>query len=50
MDGKGEITFENLKSIATELGEAISDDEIRLMVREANGIKKEGGTGVVSKE
>ena len=50
VDAKGEITFENLKAIACELGEAISDDEIRLMVREANGIKKEGGTGVVTKE
>ena len=35
-DGKDEITFENLKEIAKELGETMSDDELKLMLHEAN--------------
>ena len=31
------ITFENLKMIATELGETMTDDELKLMISEANG-------------
>ena len=35
-EGKDEITFENLKEIAKELGETMSDDELKLMLHEAN--------------
>lgn len=31
------ITFDNLKKIATELGETMTDDELKLMISEANG-------------
>jgi centrin-1 len=31
------ITFENLKRIAIELGETMTDDELKLMISEANG-------------
>lgn len=31
------ITFENLKKIAMELGETMTDDELKLMISEANG-------------
>ncbi len=31
------ITFENLKKIASELGETMTDDELKLMISEANG-------------
>nr|CAI44666.1 centrin-related-protein,putative [Paramecium tetraurelia] len=30
------ITFENLKKVALELGETMSDDELKLMIQEAN--------------
>jgi Ca2+-binding EF-hand superfamily protein len=36
MDGRGKITFENLKRVANELNEALSDDELREMIREAD--------------
>ena len=41
--GNDMITFENLKEIATELGETMSDDELRQMITEANkaGNKKD---------
>ena len=31
------ITFANLKRIAQELGETMTDDELKLMITEANG-------------
>lgn len=34
-DSSGAITFENLKRVAFELGENISDDELREMIFEA---------------
>ena len=39
-DDKKLITFENLKKIAIELGETMTDDELRLMISEANGNDK----------
>ena len=30
------ITFDNLKKIAQELGETMTDDELKLMISEAN--------------
>ena len=36
------ITFEDLKDVATELGENMSDDELKEMIREANGKEREG--------
>jgi len=36
-DDKKMITFENLKKIALELGETMTDDELKLMISEANG-------------
>lgn len=36
-DEKKFITFDNLKKIATELGETMTDDELKLMISEANG-------------
>ena len=35
-DKTGVITFDNLKRVALELGETMSDDELKLMVLEAN--------------
>ena len=35
-DKTGKITFDNLKRIATELGENMTDDEIREMLTEAD--------------
>jgi Ca2+-binding EF-hand superfamily protein len=40
ISGQGHITFEDLKQIATELGETMSDDELKLMVLEANKSNK----------
>lgn len=34
-EDKGFITFENLKQVANDLGENITDDELREMIREA---------------
>jgi centrin-1 len=36
-EDKKMITFENLKKIASELGETMTDDELKLMISEANG-------------
>jgi Ca2+-binding EF-hand superfamily protein len=36
MDGRGKITFEDLKRVANELNEVLSDDELREMIREAD--------------
>ena len=44
---KNYIDFEDLKIIATELGETMSDDELKEMMYEANQSNREG---VVSKE
>lgn len=40
-DGKV-ITFANLKSIALQLGETMSDDELKLMLFEANDNDRSG--------
>lgn len=34
-EDKGFITFENLKQVANDLGENITDDELREMIKEA---------------
>ena len=39
---KDEITFDDLKMIAMELGETMSDDELKEMIYEANKIDREG--------
>ena len=44
---KNYIDFEDLKIIATELGETMSDDELKEMMYEANQSNREG---VVTKE
>jgi Ca2+-binding EF-hand superfamily protein len=36
VDGKGKITFDNLKSVAQQLAENVTDDELREMIREAD--------------
>ena len=36
VEGTGKISFDNLKRIATELGENMTDDEIREMLTEAD--------------
>lgn len=35
-EGKGSISFQNLKRVATELGENLSDEELMEMIREAD--------------
>ena len=40
MDKNGVISFENLKRIAGELGEVMSDEELKLMIYEANKSSK----------
>ena len=40
VDNNEVITFENLKEIAKELGETMSDDELKLMIYEANKSEK----------
>lgn len=42
VDGTGKITFENLKHAATVLGEDMTDEELREMIREAD-LDKDGG-------
>ncbi|CAD8082166.1 unnamed protein product [Paramecium primaurelia] len=42
------ITFENLKKVALELGETMSDDELKLMIQEANS--KNPSQGYVTKD
>ena len=39
---KGTITFEDLKAIAIELGETMSDDELKEMIFEANHKNRDG--------
>jgi centrin-1 len=36
-EDKKTISFDNLKKIALELGETMTDDELKLMISEANG-------------
>jgi len=45
-DGSGYITFRNLKRVATELGESLSDDELQEMIDEAD----RHGDGMISPE
>ncbi|PXF44399.1 Centrin-1 [Gracilariopsis chorda] len=40
-DNTGKITFENLREVADQLGEKMSDEELREMIREAD-IDKDG--------
>ena len=48
---KDHITFEDLQVIAQELGENMSDDELRQMILEAESDKPEDErTGVVGRE
>jgi centrin-1 len=37
-----EITFDSLKEISKQIGETISDEELRLLLKEANGKNKFG--------
>lgn len=37
-----EITFDSLKEISKQIGETISDEELRLLLKEANGNDKFG--------
>ncbi|KRX04240.1 hypothetical protein PPERSA_11364 [Pseudocohnilembus persalinus] len=46
IDKSNVITFQNLKEISQELGEQMSDEELKLMLNEANNSKN--GTGVVT--
>ena len=41
-NGKDQITFEDLKSAAQELGEDITDDMLKEMLFEANRCDREG--------
>ena len=41
-EDKKMITFANLKKIAMDLGETMSDDELKLMLYEANGGDRNG--------
>ena len=38
----GIISFDDLKAVANELGETMSDDELREMIMEANNQKDKG--------
>ena len=37
-----EITFDSLKEISKQIGETVSDEELRLLLKEANGLDKFG--------
>ena len=37
-----EITFDSLKEISKQIGENVSDEELRLLLKEANGYEKFG--------
>ena len=37
-----EITFDSLKEISKQIGETVSDEELRLLLKEANGYEKFG--------
>ena len=55
-NNKAFIEFEDLKRIARELGETMSDDELKEMMYEANKIDREGTVdrkdflGILSKQ
>ena len=40
------ITFEDLKNVATELGESMTDDELKEMIFEANKTDRDGAVDV----
>lgn len=43
VDGSGKITFENLKRVAEQLGEAdVTENELRAMIREADVLDRDG--------
>jgi len=45
-EGTGKITFRNLKRVAAELGESLTDDELQEMIDEADRT----GDGTINKE
>lgn len=49
-DNTGRITFANLKRVAGELGEQITDDELWEMIKEACKNKHEGATEVTPED
>ncbi len=55
-NNKAFIEFEDLKRIARELGETMSDDELKEMMYEANKVDREGTVdrkdflGILSKQ
>jgi Ca2+-binding EF-hand superfamily protein len=49
-DATGRISFANLKRVAVELGETITDDELWEMIREACKPKHEGATEVTPED
>lgn len=43
---KDHITFEDLREVANELGENMTDDELKEMIKEANQTDREGTVGI----
>lgn len=43
---KDHITFEDLQAVAHELGETMTDDELKEMIFEANQTDREGTVGI----
>lgn len=43
---KDHITFEDLQAVAHELGENMTDDELKEMIFEANQTDREGTVGI----
>ena len=42
VDGDGQISFDDLKAVAQELGEDMTDEELREMIGGANKQEKDG--------